>query len=65
MSLAFGREPSCVYRPMFFHGHSFPQHTVSSPTACLPVASSEQSGSELHGHLANEQVKSNESHSVQ
>jgi len=49
MSLAFGREPSCVYRPLFFHGQPLPQHAVSSPVTSLPVTSSQQSGSQLDG----------------
>jgi len=57
MSLAFGREPSCVYRPLLFHGHSFPQRAISMP--------SQQLGSEAHGRLADEQAKSNETHLVQ
>jgi len=31
MSLAFGREPSCVYQPMLFHGQPFPHQSLSSP----------------------------------
>ena len=64
MSLAFGREPSCVYRPLLFHGHPFPQHAASTQANCLPVTASQQSGSEVHGRLANDESKSSKSNSV-
>jgi len=65
MSLAFGREPSCVYRPLLYLSHPFPQHAISTPASCLPVTASQQSGSEVCGHLANEQANSDKSNSVQ
>lgn len=57
MSLAFGREPCNVYRPLVFHGHLYPRHAVSSPVT--------SSHSSTHGQLANELTDSDKSYLIQ